>query len=740
MNNDRPRFRQFIVKHFSDEELNNLCFDYFPLVYNEFTTGMPKSQKARLLVDACRRGDRLPDLQAALKRERPEVYEAFFSAAPSLPPSPPESVERNPRQIFMSHAHQDASFAERLAGDLRARDWQIWTAPESIRPGEKWVEAINRGLAESGVFLLLLTEASVASRWVQSEANAAIGMEHRGEMRFLPLEIESVTAPPLWQGYHWISFQDDYKNGLENLLETLQPEPMGRLSGLYGQLQEAVGRGDWDKAQTLGQEILDQDPDYRETKGLVALAEREAARPQALQEDQESRRQRWQRRLRPLARLGRPPVWSWVIIILIPLALWVVWSAYSENRAQEELAALNAELAALNATANAQMRTAITSAAASPETPEEPRPRPTTTTPAPTRTPAPTLAVIVRTATRPVLRPRPINIVLGKDGAISINIISEGFANDDYLDYLLEDLYILSPPDHGVLTPADGVYVRDGFIIAESVTYQPFEDYVGTDSFTYEVCDDIGSCATGTVNLTIRPVSDAPTATQTADGNGPPPSPQLGDAWTRPTDGMVMVYVPPPGTPFTLASGVEAPQEGYWIDKYEVSNAQYEMCVDAGECAPSAFAQDERFNGADYPVVGVSWDDAVNYGAWAGAELPTEGEWEYAAVGDSGRDYPWGNEASCELANYVDCVGSTSAVDSYPEGASWVGALNMAGNVWEWTSSWYDEGQDSRVSRGGSWWYPQGPRSVTLRNGDPPGDRLNDRGFRLVVRRAQHDG
>ena len=131
--------------------------------------------------------------------------------------------------------------------------------------------------------------------------------------------------------------------------------------------------------------------------------------------------------------------------------------------------------------------------------------------------------------------------------------------------------------------------------------------------------------------------------------------------------------------------------DGFWIDETEVTNAHYVQCVGAGECAASSYEDDSTYNGADYPVVGVSWNDADAYCNWAGGQLPTEAQWEYAARGPEGNRYPWGEEEpTCELAQYSDCSLWTVPVGSYPQGASWVGALDMAGNAVEWVNDWYE--------------------------------------------------
>jgi len=205
-----------------------------------------------------------------------------------------------------------------------------------------------------------------------------------------------------------------------------------------------------------------------------------------------------------------------------------------------------------------------------------------------------------------------------------------------------------------------------------------------------------------------------PTLTPTAE-----PPPTVGDTTTRSSDGMVMVHVP--GGTFQMGSSDaeidaafaqceqdwgsgncerswfedESPQhavtlDDFWIDRTEVTNAQYALCVADGVCDRSSYADDEDYNGDDQPVVGVSWYDADAYCKWAGAQLPTEAQWEYAARGEQGYIYPWGNDApTCERAQFGSCSGRTIPVGTLLDGASWCGALDMAGNVWEWTEDRY---------------------------------------------------
>jgi len=231
---DNAALRQFILQSFSDEELETLCFDYFPEVQQNFTGGMTKNRKALLLIGYCETRGRLADLYGALVRERETGWNRAFGTAPVEKPSFSEETRflgmRDPRQVFLSHATADATFAHRLAGDLRAEGWGVWIAPESIRPGEKWVEAISRGLETSGVFVVVLTPAAVGSRWVRTETNAALALEHRDLLCLLPLDVAACDVPLLWSGYQFTSFRRSYEAGLADLLGLLDGESAAPIS------------------------------------------------------------------------------------------------------------------------------------------------------------------------------------------------------------------------------------------------------------------------------------------------------------------------------------------------------------------------------------------------------------------------------------------------------------------------------------------------------------------------------
>jgi formylglycine-generating enzyme required for sulfatase activity len=319
--------------------------------------------------------------------------------------------------------------------------------------------------------------------------------------------------------------------------------------------------------------------------------------------------------------------------------------------------------------------------------------------------------------------------------------------------------------------PSAGEAELCGTALRTEHTYALPGRHVVTRRATY----DCGETATVTLQLDVRP--------------------RLGPVVPGASCPAGMVAVPAGkfrmGSPDGVGDASERPLHevtlpAYCIDRTEVTVKDYATCVAAGRCSPAALTVNRsgytpdkvaRYSGlcnradrADHPINCVDWSQAAAYCTWAGKRLPTEAEWEYAARGTDGRTYAWGNAAptagrlnacgpecvamlrrdldlpfTTKLAA-VDRWETTAPVGSFAEGASPFGALDMTGNVWEWTADWYGpytaapaagprgpRAGSYRVLRGGSWINVDGPSvRAARREGTGPAVRDNEIGFRCA--------
>ena len=282
---------------------------------------------------------------------------------------------------------------------------------------------------------------------------------------------------------------------------------------------------------------------------------------------------------------------------------------------------------------------------------------------------------------------------------------------------------------------------------------------------------------TPTETPTPLPTNTLRPSTPTHSGS-PPADANCGEIWVRPKDGMAMVYIP--AGDFQMGSetgeGDERPihlvqLDSFWIDQFEITNSAFEQFIletgyqtDAEKSGWGSIWQNGQWNRVDgldwrhpnnpserisaildHPVIQVSWNDANAYCEWVGGHLPTEAEWEMAAVGTTGWRYPWGNEFDPTRLNASPS--GTMRVGSYEMGKSLCGAYDMAGNVWEWVNDWYRSNYYSmsprtnpcgpitatyKVLRGGGWDSSDGDSRSTDRGALSPSSRGNTIGFRCA--------
>ncbi len=619
--------RQFLTESFSDEELATLCFDYFRDVYDDFASGMTKGQKIQLVLERCERRDVLPNLLAAIQRARPEQYQERFPQIAAQPE--PLRQERDPRQVFISHAHQDANFAHRLAKDLQKHGWHVWIAPDSIRPGEKWGEAIDRGLGESGIFVAALSPAAVQSRWVKNETYVAIELESKGCIRFVPLDVERCDVPGLWNVYQRVSFLGSYADGLKALLADL----------------EQTGQLPAEKPAALPEP-----PPAAGAADAFGKTDQQISGPAKVQTTQ-----------------GRAP---------------------SQGSA--------------------------------------------------------VLSTFLLRAKR-----NPLPLLLGGAGIVAVVLVVVVISS-------VKSPVTLPPTPRPAETTSAAVQASESTKIP-APTSPPRTSAMDTP------------VVVPTAAPTETPLPTVPVTPGKATA-----TPSLGSSRFSQKDGMTMVYVP--SGEFLMgsadsdarASNDEKPQhrvylDAFWVDKTEVTNAQYKKCVGAGACEASDTATDPTRNSDTQPVVDVNSSMAQTYCQSAGRQLPTEAQWEKAARGTDGRVYPWGNQpATCEYAVMNDGSGNGCgkgdpawSVGSKPKGASPYGALDMAGNVSEWVSDWYSDtyyaGSPSKnppgppsgehqVMRGG--FVSSDTRYVrgASRHWNLPGNWSPDLGFRCVCASGSSSG
>jgi formylglycine-generating enzyme required for sulfatase activity len=622
---------------------------------------MPKKQMVLLLLTHCLKYEQMPDLLTALKEDNAAVYAIRLADKEYMPTRIPAGAPkpvRDPRKVFVSHAHEDQEFAHQLADDLQKRGWRAWIAPDSIRPGEPWGQAINRGLEECGIFVLLLTPYTTSSRWVSDEAYAAMELEKRGMLRFFSLAIQDCDVPPLWNVYQHVSFVDGYADGLAVLLEALGPgsgESIG--ANLGGRLEIAPKEPPADRPPTRTEASTPVDarleaPEMRlESPGE---GETENAAPVPLESVPSG----------PAEQAGeaKEPAPE---------------EAAAQEKAQAEKARRKVQAAAKRkATAEAKRKAQEAREAQEREVKEQ-------------------------EARRKKQEAKEQEAKAQEAREQMYARLQTAYQKGEWLEVI----------ELGAeLKALGGAEYRD----AQNLVAQAKEQLKPPKPPVIQVV----------AKPEAKPPQPAP----------PPAKPEV-KVW--PKDGKEMIRIPAGEFLYGEKKQKKTLPE-FWIDKTPVTNAEYARFVaETSHSAPRYWkGTTPPKDKLDHPVVEVSWQDAMGYAQWSGKRLPTAEEWEKAARGKDGREYPWGAWEPGHCNTSEAGVGDTTPVGQYsPQGDSPYSCVDMAGNVWEWTANdfvsiWLRWGE--KVQRGGSWFHAAPSARCACRDFNATGCRY-DYGFRCVV-------
>lgn len=612
--------------------------------------------------------------------------------------------------IFISYSKKNKRYARKLADHLITSGFDVWI-DDRIDYGENWERVIFQAIDACKVFVVIMTPESYESDWVLRECQYA---DRRKKPQY-PLLLDG-EGFPRYITTQWADVRD----------ESLPPEEF------LGELAEHAPRKAAQGMNITPAEVREDKPSTPKSGGVETIKvqrprpEAHAPLPQAVPAP-------------PKAPSRTPFVIGAAVVAALVLVALVVLSSQGGG-------------GSTTPTPSEQTAFIPTATAEGDATPAEPTQPPTDDTVATTpsgETPAPGATQVSFTAE--------------SLGGYNIQFTSH-VSGDPPLSYS----WLFGDSDfRDDANPQYDFGAPDTYLVSLTVSYA---DTVGFYSADVTVGD-------GTVNISGEfssvdealqlgqqsQVQSQTNAVPTVTSNG-----EWAHVFHAFNDNEVVLV--PPGC-FMMGSEAgeddEEPVEQqcfdapFWIGFSEVTNYDYRQCVDAGACTPPADTTDfDDTAMTEHPVVNVTWDQARIYAEWSGGRLPTEAEWEYAARGPDGLMYPWGDDFDHALLNYCDqnCPADwqdsgftdqfidTSPIGYYAGGASWVGAVDMSGNVREWTLSLHqsypyhaDDGRNAlddlssgRVTRSGSFFSEADDTRTTQRFNSDPVDHSSEVGFRIV--------
>lgn len=753
----RTDLREFIVDHFSHDEMMVLCADHYPDFYR-IHPGRDINMQiwAMELIVFCEHLSIVDNLCVVLRDKRDKSWLSKFGSASF---NATKNITRNPQQVFISHARiADGVIANKIAQDLRLWDVPVWIAPGSLVSGEKWLSGIERGMQESGIFVLLLSKAAASSEWVKLETEEAIEMKVKGQMKLIAVDYEECNWDQLSlfvKRFQAVNFRNRYEDGLQDLRIAVgaQPPLIERIKAELAEARQQIAQLQTELKTARKQQKANANADAEGTKALTeklaALTVDVQAKANALtaaqtqQQNALNRQAELEAALAAQQEIAKQAAESVMLLqnqnteLKDALAQTVedkqrlkaeLNTAQTEaKRSQNECAALEKALAVAH-----DRLTQLNASLASVQ--EEQK----------------TLLVQLKTAKREA-----DNASKAKQEAeADVKAMKSEAQNGENLR---RDLV-------NQLTTANALVAQLKSSLASSKDAQQNSEL--------QIQKQIQELAT--LHMQVARLDTDLKAANAAESSGgllkslfaspapPDPTPKIVPAPKDNLPNQVVIESPirlellrvPAGEFLYGDDKKKMNLPDYWIGKAPITVAQYWAFLVASKYERKGYWQwdeSKRKSLLNHPAVDVSWLDAVAFCEWMSktsgkkVRLATEYEWEKAARGVDGRTYPWGEQAPdvkrCNFGKYdewkkVSGEGQyrfTTDVGSYsPLGDSPYGCVDMAGNVWEWTDSWYDDKKAYRVLRGGSFaYYYDGVRAAS-RDYHPPVHADLNLGFRVV--------
>ncbi|MBL8165319.1 MAG: SUMF1/EgtB/PvdO family nonheme iron enzyme [Anaerolineae bacterium] len=585
--------------------------------------------------------------------------------------------------IFISYSKKNAGYAYRLADELRVQGFEVWIDMRRLATGEDWWRSIVLALRSCGAFVVVMTPESDSSDWVQREVTLAL----KYSKPIFPLWLDGDVNTPNWELFVRTQYQDVRGSRLPG-------ETFYKLLGTH--VQRLPGKRATGEQPTVPLEMFD-------AEVIADIAQPPPVNDVAFKPPRTTRTPRW-----------ASPVVAGVVLMML-----LVTSALLSSRQPENTAFTPTTAVALleSATPTASFTPSIT----------------------PTETPTLEIGQIVGTLDAQATRDQ---ATLNAASTAAARATEYAVGTRTIIDQTATATLWTATPTANITASIEAFRTQQAATAtAQHIAGQTATAESWTDTPAPTATPTATKTPTRTPTLTATPTR-TPTVTPTAmrtPTRMPTIDPtfaafgydyrQGNAAWTpltRDFDGVPMVLVPPGcfnmgGDSDSFNGSADGGQQcfgaSFWIDLTEVTQRQFERL--GGKAANASYSSRD-----DRPRVNITWFEARDFCALRGARLPTEAEWEYAARGPDELDYPWGN-AMPPAANDSQYVvwqdtsqGATQAAGAGIRelGRSWVGALDMSGNVWEWASSLYwdypyqaadgrEDGTnrtDAHVLRGGS--------------------------------------